>query len=89
MNSRFKPCSMINKRGEMEIQVQKWDNSLAIRIPRSFALQTRIENGSIVDLTLFQGTLVATPLQKEKNSHTEQTSSASNENIPGKMKRDF
>ena len=73
----------------MQVQVEKWDNSLAIRIPKSFALQVEIENGSIVDLTLFQGTLIATPLQGGNFYYTEQTSSASFENIPREIKRDF
>lgn len=34
----------------MKIQVQKWGNSLALRIPKSFAIETKIDQGTIVEL---------------------------------------
>lgn len=46
----------------MRVRVQKWGNSLALRIPRSFAAETALDPGSEVDLTLEQGRLVVTPL---------------------------
>jgi antitoxin MazE len=42
----------------MKTAVQKWGNSLAIRIPRAFAHETRLGNGTEVDLELKAGTLV-------------------------------
>lgn len=47
----------------MRVRVQKWGNSLALRIPRSFAIETAIDPGSEVDLTLEEGRLIITPLQ--------------------------
>ncbi|HEU0013237.1 MAG TPA: AbrB/MazE/SpoVT family DNA-binding domain-containing protein [Longimicrobium sp.] len=44
----------------MRVRVQKWGNSLALRIPRSFASETALETGSEVDLTLEDGRLVVT-----------------------------
>ncbi|HEX8391338.1 MAG TPA: AbrB/MazE/SpoVT family DNA-binding domain-containing protein [Longimicrobium sp.] len=46
----------------MRIRVQKWGNSLALRIPRSYAVETALESGSEMDLTLEDGRLVLTPL---------------------------
>ncbi len=46
----------------MRVRVQKWGNSLALRIPRSFATETALDSGSEVDLTLEEGRLVITPL---------------------------
>ncbi|HEX5725852.1 MAG TPA: AbrB/MazE/SpoVT family DNA-binding domain-containing protein [Longimicrobiaceae bacterium] len=46
----------------MRVRVQKWGNSLALRIPRSFAAETALETGTEVDLTLEDGRLVVTPL---------------------------
>lgn len=46
----------------MRVRVQKWGNSLALRIPRSFAAETALDPGSEVDLTLEGGRLVITPL---------------------------
>jgi antitoxin MazE len=45
--------------------VQKWGNSLALRIPKAYAEETRIEDGSSVDLTLQDGNLIITPVRKK------------------------
>jgi antitoxin MazE len=50
----------------MKTEVQKWGNSLAIRIPRAFARETRIDDGTEVDLSLQSGRLVITPVQKKR-----------------------
>ena len=46
----------------MRVRVQKWGNSLALRIPKSFAAETDLDTGSEVDLSLEDGRLVITPL---------------------------
>jgi antitoxin MazE len=48
----------------MRAQVQKWGNSLALRIPRSFAVESAIEQGTEVDLSLEEGRLVITPVEE-------------------------
>ncbi|MFT5087648.1 MAG: antitoxin MazE [Planctomycetota bacterium] len=48
----------------MRAQVQKWGNSLALRIPRSFAAETAIEQGSEVEFSLEEGRLIMTPVEK-------------------------
>jgi antitoxin MazE len=48
----------------MRVRVQKWGNSLALRIPKSFATETALDSGSEVDLTLEEGKLVITPLHE-------------------------
>jgi len=49
----------------MLTKVQKWGNSLALRIPKAFALDAQLENDSVVEVTLVDGQivikLVATP----------------------------
>ena len=45
----------------MKTEIQKWGNSLAVRIPKSFALQAGIDRGSIVDLSLVEGSIVIAP----------------------------
>lgn len=42
-------------------QVQKWGNSLGIRIPKSLALKIGIEEGSEVDLDVENGHLIIKP----------------------------
>lgn len=50
----------------MRAQVQKWGNSLALRIPKSFAAETGLAMSSDVDLTIEDGRLVVTPLSKPR-----------------------
>ena len=50
----------------MRVRVQKWGNSLALRIPRSFAAETALDPGSEVDLTVEEGRLVVTPIEKQR-----------------------
>ncbi|MGD8362249.1 MAG: AbrB/MazE/SpoVT family DNA-binding domain-containing protein [Gemmatimonadota bacterium] len=45
----------------MRLRVQKWGNSLALRIPAAFARETGIGSGAEIDLTLDDGRLVITP----------------------------
>ncbi len=47
----------------MKTEIQRWGNSLAIRIPRPFAQETHLEHGSAVDLSLDSGNLVIVPLR--------------------------
>ena len=46
----------------MRTRIQKWGNSLALRIPQAFAKEARVERGSEVDLSLVEGKLVIAPL---------------------------
>ena len=52
----------------MQTTVQKWGNSLAIRIPKSFASETKINNGTEVDLLIKNNQLIISPIEKEKYS---------------------
>ncbi|MBI3469783.1 MAG: AbrB/MazE/SpoVT family DNA-binding domain-containing protein [Candidatus Solibacter usitatus] len=49
----------------MRVSVQKWGNSLAVRIPKTVALESKIKNGSHVDMTLEDGRVVLTPVPKD------------------------
>lgn len=45
----------------MKAKVQRWGNSLAIRIPKAYAADLRVEAGSAVDLEIVAAKLVVTP----------------------------
>ena len=51
----------------MKTAIQRWGNSLALRIPRAYAAETRIAEGSPVELTLKSGTLVVRPLTRKRH----------------------
>jgi antitoxin MazE len=45
----------------MRTRVQRWGNSLAVRIPKAFAEEVGLQDDSPVDLRLSQGKLVLEP----------------------------
>jgi antitoxin MazE len=51
---------------EMETRIQRWGNSLGLRIPKSFAGEIGLEAGSTVDLSVADGDLVVRPARKRK-----------------------
>ncbi len=46
----------------MLTKVQKWGNSLALRIPKAFALGAQLENDSVVEVTLVDGQIIVKPM---------------------------
>ena len=48
----------------MRTRVQKWGNSLALRIPKSFATEAGLQNESPVEVSLVDGKLVVAPVQE-------------------------
>jgi antitoxin MazE len=52
----------------MKTKVQKWGNSLALRVPKSFAVHCGLEDGSAVDLCVREGELVVTPMPAKKHT---------------------
>jgi antitoxin MazE len=58
--SRYPLCRY--KEEPMRTRIQKWGNSLALRIPKSFAAETHLEQGTLVEVSLPDGKLLVTPL---------------------------
>jgi antitoxin MazE len=50
----------------MKTRVQKWGNSLAVRIPVAFARSLGLEQDSQVQLTMTKSQLVIAPVRKPK-----------------------
>ena len=46
----------------MLTKVQRWGNSLALRIPRAFALDAQLENDSVVEISLVDGQIIVKPV---------------------------
>jgi antitoxin MazE len=46
----------------MLTKVQKWGNSLALRIPKSFAADAQIEKDTIVEVSLVDGQIIVKPV---------------------------
>ncbi len=52
----------------MQTKIQKWGNSLGLRIPRSFAAEAQVEEGATVNLSVENGQLLVRPLRLRKYS---------------------
>jgi len=49
----------------MKATIQKWGNSLAVRIPKNITNDTRLSEGSNVDIMVENGNIVLSPGKKE------------------------
>ena len=50
----------------MHIRVQKWGNSLAVRIPKPLAKDAEITEGTVLNLAVSEGKVIATPVLRKK-----------------------
>ena len=65
----------------MNAKVQKWGNSLALRIPRSLARDADLTTGSVVDITVRDGRIVMDPHPGPAHSLEELLSGVTKKNI--------
>lgn len=52
----------------MNATVQKWGNSLALRIPSALAKDVHLQQGSVVELQVVEGEMVVKPQKRSKLS---------------------
>jgi antitoxin MazE len=52
----------------MKARVQKWGNSLAVRIPKSFAGEASIRHDSLVEMSVEDGKIILLPVVEPKLS---------------------
>ncbi len=64
----------------MLTKVQKWGNSIALRIPKSFADEIQIGADSDVELTIEEGKLVIIPIEPKSYSLEELLAAVTPEN---------
>ncbi len=69
----------------MKVQIQKWGNSLALRIPKSFALESKIEQGSTVEVSLDNGKIIVFPLIEPEYSLDDLLAKVTAENLHGEI----
>ncbi len=67
----------------MLTKVQKWGNSLALRIPKAFALDAQLENDSLVEISLVDGQVVIKPIQSPVWTLEKLLAGVNSENIHG------
>jgi len=65
----------------MVAKVQKWGNSLAVRIPRSYARDAGLTSGSAVDISIRDGKIVVAPPRRRRYRLDELLKSVTKKNL--------
>jgi antitoxin MazE len=66
----------------MKTRVQKWGNSLAVRIPKSFAAEAGLHADAAVELSLVDGTLLVQAIKPPPLTLEQLLSGITDENLP-------
>ena len=61
--------------------MQKWGNSLALRIPKSFATEAGLRNESAVEISLEEGKLVIMPVVEQELTLEQLMTQVTEENV--------
>ncbi|MEW6111609.1 MAG: AbrB/MazE/SpoVT family DNA-binding domain-containing protein [Thermodesulfobacteriota bacterium] len=69
----------------MKTRVQKWGNSLALRIPKAFAAEVGVSENSLVDVSLVDERLVITPLPVPSVTLEHLLAGITDENLHGEI----
>ena len=69
----------------MRVQIQKWGNSLALRIPKSFAIESKIQQGSTVEVSLESGKIIVFPVAEPEFSLDQLLKKVTPENLHGEV----
>lgn len=65
----------------MRTKIQKWGNSLALRIPKGFAQHSNLENNSEVDIHLEDKQIVIKPVVRQTKNLADLLAGVNKENI--------
>ena len=65
----------------MKARIQKWGNSLALRIPKSFASEVGLQKEASVELSVSDGKLIITPLVEPRFTLKQLLSQINNDNL--------
>ena len=65
----------------MQAKIQKWGNSLALRIPKAFAVDTHLGNNSLVEISVVDGQIIVKPVVKTDWTLEELLAGITKENI--------
>lgn len=65
----------------MKVAVQRWGNSLAVRIPKAIAVESDLDDGALVDLKLIEGKVVLIPLRPRRHTLDELLAGVTEDNL--------
>lgn len=69
----------------METRVQKWGNSLALRVPKPLAAEIGLAQNSPVELSVQEGKIVVAPVAEPALSLKELLAQVTEENLHGEV----
>ena len=69
----------------MKVQIQKWGNSLALRIPKSFAVESKIDHGATVEVSLEHGKIVVKPVREPEFKLDDLLAKVTKRNLHGEI----
>ena len=69
----------------MLTKVRKWGNSLGLRIPKAFAAEVSVEEGSTVDLSVADGQLVVRAVRRRAYELRDLLAEVSDDNLHGEL----
>jgi len=69
----------------MKTRVQKWGNSLALRIPKPFATEIGLRRNSPVEMSLVEGRLVVVPVVEPALTLEHLLAQVSEDNLHGEI----
>jgi antitoxin MazE len=71
--------------GALQTKVQRWGNSLGLRIPRAFAAEAAVEAGAAVELSLRDGDLTVSRPRRPKYRVDELVRTVNAKNLHGEV----
>ena len=69
----------------MQTKITKWGNSLALRIPKSFALSAKLRQNELVDISIDKEKIIITPIGEKEYSLDELLEGVSADNLHGEF----
>ncbi len=69
----------------MQTKIKKWGNSLALRIPKSFALNANLRQDELVDISIDKEKIIITPIGEKEYSLDELLKGVSEDNLHGEF----
>ena len=69
----------------MVTRIQKWGNSLGLRIPKAFAANMEVEAGSTVEMRVENGDLVIRPVRRREYALSELLEGVNPGNLHGEI----
>ena len=69
----------------MQTKIKKWGNSLALRIPKSFALNANLRQDELVDISVDKERIIITLIGDKEYSLDELLAGVSEDNLHGEF----